>query len=209
MCKIPPLHQLVLSTCVISFKRMLCERTGDGDLDNDDIELMNSLLPPEPYNDWMRILHPSERVEGTEDQSLEGNYGYMRTLFRRYAVEGTVGMDDVEDMGIGQFKNFAKEIQIMNKTDLNAGAIDRMFIRANQDRSEGVDQFNRENMGKVGLSRGSCCVRQLVPSCCLVVLCFVFPVRVDCVPFSGSPLSQCVHAGTKGDERGNRLRARR
>ena len=51
--------------------------------------------------------------------------------------------------GIGQFKNFAKEIQVMNKTDMNAGAIDRMFIRANQDRSEGVDQFDRANMGKV------------------------------------------------------------
>jgi hypothetical protein len=39
--------------------------------------------------------------------------------------------------------------QVMNKTDMNAGAIDRMFIRANQDRSEGVDQFDRANMGKV------------------------------------------------------------
>ena len=150
---------------------MLCEQTGDGDLDDDDIELMNSLLPPEPYDDWMRILHPSERTDGTGDQSLEGNYGYVRTLFRRYAVEGTVGMDDDEDMGIGQFKNFAKEIQIMNKTDLNAGAIDRMFIRANQDRSAGVDQFNRENMGKVSFRAAH------VSGC----PCCVFPVQIDCV----------------------------
>ena len=52
----------------------------------------------------------------------------MKTLFRFYALAGTVGMDDVEDMGIGQFKNFAKEIQVMNKTDLNAGGIDRIFM---------------------------------------------------------------------------------
>jgi hypothetical protein len=86
------------------------EALGDGDLDDEDLALMNSLLPPEAYNDWMRMLHTSDNIEGTEDTSLESNFGYWKTLFRRYALEGTVGMDDVEDMGtyfqISTLRNF-------------------------------------------------------------------------------------------------------
>ena len=167
--------------------------TGDGDMDSDDIQLMHSLLPPEPIDDWRRILHPPENTDDTEDQSLEGNYGYLRTLFRHYAVEGTVGTDDVEDLTIGQFKVFAKDIQIMNKTDLNAGAIDRMFIRANQDRSNGVDQFDRENMGKVRFA----VIRAMSVSYgwrCCNLLCWV-PMQTICVPAQPGPSHSFVWLG--------------
>ena len=121
---------------------------GDGDLDEDDKRILLSITPPEPIDDWLKILHNTGTPEGEPDNSLEGNFGFIKTLFRYYALQGTVGMDDVEDMGQGQFKNFAKEIRVMDKKTLDAGTIDRMFIRANQDRSEGVDIFDRANQGK-------------------------------------------------------------
>jgi hypothetical protein len=73
----------------------------------------------------------------------------LKTLFRFYSLNGTVGNDDVKSCGQGQFLNYAAEIQVMDKTsmDLNAGTINQIFIRANQDRSEGVDIFDRQNMG--------------------------------------------------------------
>jgi hypothetical protein len=154
-------------------------------MDNDDIQLVHSLLPPEPIDDWMRIVHPPENTDDTEDQSLEGNYGYLRTLFRHYAVEGTVGTDGVEDLSIGQFKYFAKEIQIMDKRNLNAGAIDRMFIRANQDRSEGVDQFDRENMGKVRFP-ATRAMSVTFCWCCFNSLCWV-SMQTNCVPSQPGP----------------------
>ena len=32
------------------------EALGDGDLDDEDVVLLNELLPPEPKEDWERIL---------------------------------------------------------------------------------------------------------------------------------------------------------
>lgn len=107
-------------------------RAGDGDLDDSDIELLEQLLPPEPRADWDRIV-----------AFLTKEQGYIKTVFRWYALQGTVGSDDVEDMGSQQFLKFAKEIKLINKKALPAHVVDGIFIRANQDRSEGVDFWDR------------------------------------------------------------------
>ena len=115
--------------------KALDEALGDGDLDEEDKAMLLSICPPEPIDDWERLLFGTGRDESKPDCSLSAQHGYIKSLFRWYAVKGTVGMDDVEDMGKGQFKNFAKEIKMIDKK-LAAGDVDRIFIRANQDRSE-------------------------------------------------------------------------
>lgn len=58
---------------------------GDGELDVEDVELLEELLPPEPREDWERLL-----------VFLTAEQGYIKTIFRWYALQGTVGSDDVE-----------------------------------------------------------------------------------------------------------------
>jgi hypothetical protein len=121
-------------------KRMtkkVVEALGDGDLSQDDMDLLLALCPPEPREDWEQIL-----------ECLERDFGYLKTVFRYYSLQGAAD-GDVDSCGKGQFSAYAREIQVLDKksTDLNAGQIDRIFIRANQDRAGGVDFFARENQG--------------------------------------------------------------
>eukprot|EP01048_Picozoa_sp_COSAG05_P005027 COSAG05_NODE_289_length_12065_cov_9.271519_4_plen_655_part_00 len=111
---------------------------GDGDLSEEDMALLRSLCPPEPRDDWDRIV-----------ASFQSEFGYLKTLFRYYALQGS-GDGDGDDMGKGQFSAYAAEIQVLDKSsiDLNAGCIDRIFLRGNQDRTGGLDIFKRENQGK-------------------------------------------------------------
>ena len=53
-------------------------------------------------------------------------------------------------LGQGQFGVYATEIQVLDKKsmDVNASCIDRIFQRANQDRTGGLDFFDRECQGK-------------------------------------------------------------
>ena len=119
--------------------KKVVEALSDNDLSEEDMDLLESILPPEPIDDWKRIL-----------ENFEKEFGFLKTLFRFYALQGTSGDDDVEDMGKQQFLDYAAEIQVLDKSsvDLNAGCIDRIFIRANQDRTGGIDIFDRENQGR-------------------------------------------------------------
>lgn len=90
-------------------------------------------------NEWERII-----------VHFQKEFTFLKTLFRFYALQGTEGSEAVESMGKNNFASYAQEIAVTEKRslNLNAGSIDLIFIRSNQDRAEGVDYFDRNNMGK-------------------------------------------------------------
>ena len=119
-------------------KRVHCALSDD-ELSEEDIALLQSICPPEARDDWERII-----------VHFQKEFTFLKTLFRFYALQGTEGSEAVESMGKNNFASYAQEIAVTEKRslNLNAGSIDLIFIRSNQDRAEGVDYFDRNNMGK-------------------------------------------------------------
>ena len=49
-------------------------------------------------------------------------------------TQGSVGMDDISDMGLQQFLNFCRAVGLIDPKLLPAHSCDHIFLRANQDR---------------------------------------------------------------------------
>lgn len=66
------------------------------------------------------------------------------------------------------------DAQVLDKSsiDLNAGCIDRIFIRGNQDRTGGLDIFDRDNQGKK--LKGARQIDQLAMASFTYILVYIF-----------------------------------
>ena len=85
---------------------------ADGDMSLGDEELLFSLCPPEPVEDWERVV-----------TSFEQEHGYLTTLFRYYSMLNSTGVAEVAFCGKRQFEGYAAEVQVLDRRslDLNAG----------------------------------------------------------------------------------------
>ena len=115
-----------------------------GELDEEALQVLKSITPPDPSDDWKVILEVLDREQG-----------FLKTIFRFYCLEGSSGMEDVETMGMGQFSRFAKAVHIVCKEDkakmqtaVMVSTMDRIFLRANQDRSSELDDVLSKNLTK-------------------------------------------------------------
>ena len=102
----------------------------DGDMDEDDRKALESICPPSPPEDWRSIL-----------ELLELEQGYLKTVFRYYCMEGSVGKEAAGAMTLLQFSKFSQAAKIPAKGRVDLGQVDRIFLRANQDRSEGIQEI--------------------------------------------------------------------
>jgi hypothetical protein len=73
---------------------------GDGDMDDEDRELLNSLLPPEPKDDWQATL-----------ELLEADKPFFKTVFRYFTAHGSSTAES-ETLVKAQFSSFAKAIKV-------------------------------------------------------------------------------------------------
>ena len=87
-------------------------------------KLLEELLPPDVAEDHANII-----------KELDEKQGFIKTVFRYYAVEGAVGMSEIDTMSKNALTELCKEckIKLGNKTE-----IDRVFIRANRDNSDAI-----------------------------------------------------------------------
>ena len=101
----------------------------DGLLSQPAKELLQSLMPPDVAEDWANIV-----------KLFDSEQGFFRTVFRYYAVEGAVGMSDIDTMGVQQWSGFCREckIKLGSKTE-----IDRIFIRSNRDNSDEILKIDK------------------------------------------------------------------
>ena len=105
-------------------------------LGEEDMELLKSITPPDPTQDWKRIM----TILGEE-------VGFLKTIFRVYCLEGRTGTGDMDTMTMGQFTKFCKACNITGK-DVPVSTIDRIYLRANQDRLGDIDELMDGNMTK-------------------------------------------------------------
>jgi hypothetical protein len=77
-------------------------------------KLLEDLLPPDVAEDHANII-----------KELDEKQGFIKTVFRYYAVEGAVGMSEIDTMGVQQFAGFCKEckIKLGNKTEVSSQTI--------------------------------------------------------------------------------------
>lgn len=96
--------------------------------------LLQGMLPPEIAQDHAKMI-----------EMFDEKQGFIKTIFRYYAVEGAVGMSEIDTMGVQQFAGFCKEchIKLGSKTE-----IDRIFIRANRDNTPAILKQGRLNEGR-------------------------------------------------------------
>lgn len=111
-------------------QELVREALSDGDLDDDDRALLMSICPPAPTEDWDAML-----------VILEEEQGYLKTVFRIYCMEGSQGKTAASSMTLIQFGKFVKASKILAKGLVDVGMCDRIFLRANQDRSEGLENL--------------------------------------------------------------------
>jgi hypothetical protein len=105
-------------------------------LGDEDINLLKSITPPDPTEDWKRIM-----------QILGEEVGFLKTIFRVYCLEGRTGTGDMDTMTMGQFSKFCKACNITGK-DVPVSTIDRIYLRANQDRLGDIDDLMDSKMTK-------------------------------------------------------------
>jgi hypothetical protein len=105
-------------------------------LGDEDMELLKSITPPDPTEDWKQIM----RILGEE-------VGFLKTIFRVYCLEGRTGTGDMDTMTMGQFTKFCKACNITGK-DVPVSTIDRIYLRANQDRLGDIDELMDSKMTK-------------------------------------------------------------
>jgi hypothetical protein len=77
-------------------------------------------------------------------------------------MEGSVGKGEVKSMTLVQFGKFAQAAKLLKKKVLDVGMVDRIFLRANMDRSEGAHVDGNGDGGgdeclKAGLACGCGC----------------------------------------------------
>ena len=99
-------------------------------MDEDDRKALEAICPPSPPEDWRSIL-----------ELLELEQGYLKTVFRYYCMEGSVGKEAAGAMTLLQFSKFSQAAKIPAKGRVALGQVDRIFLRANQDRSEGIQEI--------------------------------------------------------------------
>jgi Ca2+-binding EF-hand superfamily protein len=111
-------------------QEMVREALSDGDMDDDDRVLLMGICPPAPADDWAAML-----------VILEEEQGFLKTVFRFYCMEGSQGKAEASSMTLIQFGKFVKAAKILAKGVIDLGQVDRIFLRANQDRSEGLEEL--------------------------------------------------------------------
>ena len=96
--------------------------------------MLEKMLPPDVLEDHEKLI-----------KLFDEQQGFIKTIFRYYAVEGAVGMSEVDTMGVQQFAGFCKEcnIKLSSKTE-----IDRVFIRANRDNAIAIIKQGLESKGR-------------------------------------------------------------
>eukprot|EP01052_Picozoa_sp_SAG31_P003137 SAG31_NODE_117_length_24022_cov_6.878067_21_plen_475_part_00 len=105
----------------------------DGDLDTEDVEMLNSVLPPPVVNDFAAVA-----------ETLHAHEGELHILHKYYCMAGLAGSAGNTDiMGITQFRHFANECKIAQKSatknsklTIPGAVVDQIFIRAQQHRQE-------------------------------------------------------------------------
>jgi hypothetical protein len=142
------LHSLRFMVCVCC----LCRRVNmpkdkqeqvraalaDGDFSEDDVALLHSICPPDPSSDWDSLL-----------KLLEEEQGYLKMIHRFYSMEGSVGKAEGKSMTLVQFGKFIQKMEVLQKGVLDSGQVDRIFLRANMDRTfEGKIEHNKKNVKK-------------------------------------------------------------
>ena len=103
---------------------------ADGDMDDDDRTLLMSICPPAPSDDWNAML-----------DVLQEEQGYLKMVFRMYCMEGAEGKSDGSSMTLIQFGKFAQASKVLAKGIVDLATCDMIFLRANQDRSEGLEKL--------------------------------------------------------------------
>jgi hypothetical protein len=118
-------------------------------LDPDDIQLLYSLRPADPHKDFEGILN-----------ELNESRGQLKVVFKLYCMEGGDATKGIEGMGKNQFGVFCDQSEL-DEDNLEQGGnaislatIDRIFIRANYDRSA-ESQFRVESPESKSPGRGS------------------------------------------------------
>lgn len=107
--------------------------TSDATLNPPARALLEKMLPPDVREDHAQLI-----------KLFDEQQGFIKTIFRYYAVEGAVGMSEVDSMGVQQFAGFCKEchIKLSNKAE-----IDQVFIRSNRDNSIAMVKHGLEHSG--------------------------------------------------------------
>ena len=111
-------------------QELVREALGDGEMDDDDRALLMSVCPPAPSDDWNAML-----------AILKEEQGYLKTVFRMYCMEGAQGKSDGASMTLIQFGKFVQAAKVLAKGILDLATCDRIFLRANQDRTEGLENL--------------------------------------------------------------------
>lgn len=109
-------------------QELVREALSDGEMDDDDRALLMSICPPGPADDWAAML-----------VVLEEEQGFLKTVFRFYCMEGSQGKSAASSMTLIQFGKFVKASKVIAKGIVDVGMCDRIFLRANQDRSDGLE----------------------------------------------------------------------
>ena len=95
-------------------------------LDPEAIELLRSLRPMDPAEDWSKLL-----------DLLDQEQGYMRIIFREYT--SSEGSGDLELLSQNPWRQFCKDIRLLDKSKgVTKQAIDQIFVRANRDNADDV-----------------------------------------------------------------------
>ena len=111
-------------------------------LDSDDIQLLYSLRPSDPHKDFEGILN-----------ELNESRGRLKVVFKLYCMEGASATKGIEGMGKNQFGVFCDQSELdedcieRGGNAISLATIDRIFIRANYDRSA-ESQFTVDSLGK-------------------------------------------------------------
>jgi hypothetical protein len=106
------------------------KKGGTRMLGPDDIHLLYSLRPADPQNDFDGIMN-----------ELNIARGHLKVVFKLYCMEGATATKGIEGMGKNQFGVFCDETELDEHGKDDGGdaiplaTIDRIFIRANYDRS--------------------------------------------------------------------------
>lgn len=105
-------------------------------LEEEDVALLKSIMPPDPTEDWKEIM-----------QILGEEVGFLKTIFRVYCLEGRTGTGDMDTMGMAQFGKFCKACSITGAA-VKPSDLDRIYLRANQDRLGDIDELMDGKMTK-------------------------------------------------------------
>ena len=117
-------------------QKLIRDALADGDMDEDDETLLRSVCPPDAMEDWKNML-----------DIIEEEQGYIKMVFRYYCMEGSVGKAEGKSMTLVQFGKFAQAVQIIDGKIVNSGMVDRIFLRANMDRSLEDNKIFKQRKG--------------------------------------------------------------